>query len=450
MSVVLGRWPLIPEQRCTVSLPRDVFGTPDVSHEDAPNIFCERRLQIDLAKIASNILSSNSGKPCTEPAAISKKMEMLKTDLIEKLPPTFRLDDPDEKWDEQLPHLNRQRQMFRISVFATICMLLRPMIIIPANAVRALSASDQKLVVKHRGSLINAAMEMLDSVAKLHSLMGGKQNRFFLLSFFTLEPAVLLGIYLITPRIRTKEGTRGSHALKSSRGIAAQERDMWKHGFQKMEEAITRLNMLSEVSSIARTGLKVLEKMRATINNTEMARSFREEDESKSISSPSKSRSPSPTASHSRASAHFQPSSFTPNFTNDSSVSSFSGQSNSYEALGNPITPVTPPFSYDYSQIQDNSPLVNNTFNYDIQDQFSACDNTLNWDMNFNNGNMTNNFPFLNAAATIPWPESTVQAAAADASLVNADHFDPDIAMDQNFDWSWIGNHGQQPAWFGM
>lgn len=223
MSIVLDRWPLIPDQRCTVSLPQDMFGTPDVSHEDAPNIFCERRLQIDLAKIASGILSSDNGKTCTKPAIINEKMEMLKVDLIEKLPPAFRLDDHDEKWDQQLPHLRRQRQMFRISLFAAICMLLRPMVIIPASAVRALSASDRKLVVKHRGSLINAAMEVLDSVATLHSLMGGKQNRFFLLSFFTLEPAVLIGISLMTPRFGAKEGKQTLSALKSSRGIAAQE-----------------------------------------------------------------------------------------------------------------------------------------------------------------------------------------------------------------------------------
>jgi len=438
---------LIPDQCCTVSLPQDVFGTPDVSHEDAPNIFSERRLQIDLAKIVSGILSSNNGKTCTEPATINEKMEMLKVDLIEKLPPAFRLDDPDEKWDEQLPHLRRQRQMLRISLFAAICMLLRPMVIIPASAVRALSASDRKLVVKHRGSLINAAIEMLDSVATLHSLMGGKQNRFFLLSFFTLEPAVLIGIYLMTPRFGAKEGRRTLSALKSSRGIAAQERDMWKHGFLKMEEAFARLKMLSEVSSIARTGLKVLEKMLVMINNSEMARSFRGEAEIMTILSSSKSRSPCPTASHRRTSTRSQPSSFPSNSTNGSFVSSFSGQPDSDEAFGNPITP---PLPYDYSQIQDNSSLINHTYNYDIKDQYGAYDNTMNWDMNFNNENVINNFPFSNAAANIPWPGFTAATAAADASLMDTNHVAPDIAMGQNFDWSWMGNNGQQTAWSGM
>ena len=440
MSIILGRWPLIPDQRCTVSLPQDV------SHEDAPNIFCERRLQIDLAKIASDILSSNDGKTCTEPATIDEKMETLKVHLIEKLPPAFRLDGPDEKWDEQLPHLKRQRQMFRISLFATICILLRPMVIIPVSAVRALSASDRKLVVKHRGSLVNAAMEMLDSVATLHSIMGGKQNRFFLLSFFTLEPAVLIGIYLMTPRFGAKDGRQTLSTLKSSHSSAAQERDMWKHGFLKMEEALARLKMLSEVSSIARTGLKVLEKMLVMISDGEMARSFRGEAEIMTTSSSSKSRSPSPTDSHSRTSTRSQLSSFPPNTANRSSVSSFSGQPDS-EAFGNPITPL---FPYDYSQIQYDSSLINDTYNYDINDQYGAYGNTMNWDMNFNIENVTNNFSFANTTPNIPWPGFTAQTAAADASLMDANHFAPDIAMGQNFDWSWMGNNGQQTAWSGM
>lgn len=74
----------------------------------------------------------------------------------------------------------------------------------------------------------------------------------------------------------------------------------------------------------------------------------------------------------------------------------------------------------------------------------------LNWDMNFNNENLTNDFRFSNAAANIPWPGFTAQTAAADASLMDANHFAPDIAMGQNFDWSWMGNNGQQTAWSGI
>ena len=446
MSTVLGRWPLIPENHCTVSLPQEMIGASIMPDGDAPNIYCERRLQIDLAKIASNTLSQNSGKPCTEPGIIDKHMETLKTDLIEKLPPAFRLENPEEKWDEQLPDLGRQRQIYRISVFATICILLRPMIIMPPNAVRTLSASDRKLVVKHRMSLVDAAMQLLDGVAKLHSLMGGKHHRFFLLSFFTLEPAVLLGIYLMTPKFGAKEGRQGSSAPKSSRGTAAEERDMWKNAFQKMKEAVARFRMLSEVSSIARTGLKVIEKMLVMINNTHMARSVTDEDEPKSNPRSPKSRSPNSNVSRSRASTLSQPSSYPPSLTDGSSVASVFGQVNAGKAPGNCIMP---PFSYDYVHNQDNPPLINDTYNLENHDGDGPYGTTMSWDMNLNNGNMTNNVPFLNSASSMPWPEFTAQTAACDASLMDTYHFGPDIPMDQCLDWSWMANPGQQTAWFG-
>ena len=126
----------------------------------------------------------------------------------------------------------------------------------PASQVRALSPSDRSLATEHRISLVDAVMEMLDSVGRLHMLMGGKHNRFFLLSFFTLEPAVMLAIYLMTPTSNSKESKQGS-ILSASRAHALGDQDRWKQGWKRMEEALARLEMLSEVSSIARTGLKI-------------------------------------------------------------------------------------------------------------------------------------------------------------------------------------------------
>ena len=43
MSIILGRWPLIPDQNCTVRLSHDMIGST-TSDANAPNVFCERRL----------------------------------------------------------------------------------------------------------------------------------------------------------------------------------------------------------------------------------------------------------------------------------------------------------------------------------------------------------------------------------------------------------------------
>ena len=290
MSVVLGRWPIIPDQQSTVSLPREALGSetlPSDGDENVPSIFCERKLQIQLSTIAAELLSTNNGKPSTDPATISMHIERLNFELIDKLPPAFRFHDTDEKWDDKLPHLKRQREMFRISVFATMCMLLRPMVIMPASQNNALSASDKALVAKHKESLADAAMEMLNSVGKLHTLMGGKQNRFFLLSFFTLEPAALLGIYLLSSNIDSRLGRQ--NGCRS----ATRDQERWQQGRKAMEESVTRLRLLSEVSSIARTGLKVLTKLFSKIEEMESIHSSRGAATTSSKTGPTQSKQPS-------------------------------------------------------------------------------------------------------------------------------------------------------------
>ena len=263
MSVILGRWPLIPENHCTTTLPNGIIGT-QISDINAPNAFCERRLQIELTKIAFDLLTSDHGKPSSDPVIIDKHIRRLKEEFIYKLPPSFGLHAADEKWDDELPNLKRQREMLRISVFVTMCSLLRPVIIQSPGEAHSLSASDRKLVAAHRASLIDVTIEMLESVGRLHLLMGGKHNRFFLLSFFTLEPAVLLGMCLVNPEAGKKEDRQSSSV---SLGNLSADEYQWKRGRKIMAEAVARLRMLSEVSSIARTGVKVLEKLVASINS---------------------------------------------------------------------------------------------------------------------------------------------------------------------------------------
>ena len=439
MSIILGRWPLIPDERCTVSLPHDIFGTTNFSDVNAPSEFCERRLQIKLTKIASDILTSNGGKPPTEPAIIDKNMKRLKVELLDKLPPAFRLYDAEEEWDEELPHLKRQREMFRISVLATICLLLRPTIVMLASRPRALSPSDRDLVAKHRDSLADALIEMLDSVGRLHTLMGGKHNRFFLLSFFTLEPAALLGMYLMTPNVSTKEGKQVRSAPDSSRREAVGDQDRWRKGWKRMEEAIARLEMLSEVSSIARTGIKVLKKMVTKINETHMAKSWKGETTNKPTEPRSRPRSPiSPTSQ----------------ISTDSQSSVSSEKLTNFSVL--PPFDTTPPFSYHPAQSHEELTQFNTlperwsgTHGLDMQSYHSTCNN-MNRDMAFADGMTNNNLPLLDIAS-VPWPGYTAPIFAGGADLMaptDPDQYTPDMVMDPDIDWNWMGQYGEM-LWFG-
>ncbi|KAL8750034.1 MAG: hypothetical protein Q9199_007323, partial [Rusavskia elegans] len=274
MSIILGRWPLIPDQRCTVSLPHAAVGTtaPDIN---APDTFCERRLQIQLTKLAAELLSSTDGTQTTDPAIIDKYVKRFYAEMIDTLPAAFRIHDPELKWDHDLPNLKRQREIFRISIFATLCSLLKPLILTPTNKAQAANASGKKLVARLKITLIEAIIELLDSVGRLHTLMGGKQNRFFLLSLFTFHSAALLGMCLLSLESNLKATKQGA-TPKSTKGQPTDLQHYSEQGRKRMELSITRLSMLSEVSSIARTGLMLLQKIMAKLDDQKSSKALKE------------------------------------------------------------------------------------------------------------------------------------------------------------------------------
>ncbi|CAO1598731.1 hypothetical protein XANCAGTX0491_002491 [Xanthoria calcicola] len=274
MSIILGRWPLIPDQRCTVSLPHATVGTtaPDLN---APDTFCERRLQIQLTKLAAELLSSTDGKQTMDPATIDKHVKRFHAEMIDTLPAAFRVHDPELKWDHELPNLKRQREIFRISIFATLCSLLKPLILTSTNNAQAVNPSGKKLVARLKITLMESIMELLDSVGRLHTLMGGKQNRFFLLSFFTFHSAALLGMCLLSLESSLK-ATRPGATPKSIKGQPSDLQHYSEQGRKRMEESITRLRTLSEVSPIARTGLMLLEKIMAKLDDQKSSKALKE------------------------------------------------------------------------------------------------------------------------------------------------------------------------------
>ena len=70
------------------------------------------------------------------------------------------------------------------SVFATTYSLLRSVIVHSLRPAWISSLSECKLSIENRISLLDEAMEMLKSVGRLHKLMVGRHERFFLSIFF--------------------------------------------------------------------------------------------------------------------------------------------------------------------------------------------------------------------------------------------------------------------------
>ena len=278
LSLVLDRLPCIADDDCSVTFPqmRLVTGTDDPS---APDVSLERVLQARLIKTWYSMYSPTIRQlPTYDPAIVEENYERLRRDFISTLPDAFAFDNPDTQWDERMPTLIRQRYMLHISVLVILCQLLRPLLRLTISEIQAMPQYKRNLLLTHRGLLVDAAISLLDSVAGLHENMGGNQTRYFLLSFYTFEPAMILGMHLLSIDLALE-------ALNQARSSSDSNR-LWKTPIpvvaashihadslsvmqcrEKMDKAFERLQMLCEVSVIAAVGTQTLGKMIAQIDS---------------------------------------------------------------------------------------------------------------------------------------------------------------------------------------
>lgn len=278
LSLVLDRLPCIADDDCSVDFPkmRLVTGTDDPR---APHVSLERVLQARLIKLWYSMYSPTIRQlPTYDPAIVEENYERLRRDFISTLPDAFAFDTPDTQWDERMPTLIRQRYMLHISVLVILCQLLRPLLRLTLSEIQVMPQYKRNLLLTHRGLLVDAAISLLDSVAGLHENMGGNQTRYFLLSFYTFEPAMILGMHLLSidlalealNQARTSSDTNrlwktpvpfvaASHIHADSSSVTQCRK--------QMEKAFERLQMLCEVSVIAAVGTQTLGKTIAQIDS---------------------------------------------------------------------------------------------------------------------------------------------------------------------------------------
>ena len=255
---------------CTVDLPKMRLG-PYAKDSDAPDPSLERVLSARLIRIWGTFKPINQGSGY-DPATVEEQYEKLREAFISQLPPVFAFQDSDTRWDEKLPMLPRQRQMLHISVLVLICHLLRPVLQVQAAQVRNWPQYKRNLALTHRGYLVNTALSLLQSVAQLHQLMGGNQNRYFLLSFYTFEPAMILGMHLLSLD-QALEILHTTKAIEKSRGLwnrplnVESAKTMYADApsirscREQIQESVNRLCLLKEVSVIGSTGYEILNKI---------------------------------------------------------------------------------------------------------------------------------------------------------------------------------------------
>ena len=276
MSAVLDRWPRIPEDRCTIPYPTMQLST-NSDMLNAPDVFTERLLQVRLARIGfSESWSSPGREQGYDMHFIEAKYMRWHTEFILTLPPAFSLEKSDQQWDELVPNMKKRRQILHLTIYALISNNHRLVLRLTKNEIQALPANEMKLAYQHRMRFVDNTLNLLNSLSEFHKLLGGSQTRIFVLSFYTFEAAMQLGMHMLSLS-SIEDLYEDFHTASSSLlhptvfdgHSGPLITDYWKKALclQRISEAFERLRLLGEVSIIARIGVCKLSKMFAKIQS---------------------------------------------------------------------------------------------------------------------------------------------------------------------------------------
>lgn len=236
---------------------------------NAPDVFQERVLQAQLMRLWYSKSGPLRGRrEIYDPTIAEERCERLR-EFSDALPSVFDLENPNTEWDRQLPVLIRQRQMLRISIHVLLCHIFRPTLRLSANDLQSMPQYKRDLVLLHRKYLVDAASSLLNNISCLHDLMGGNHTKFFLLSFYTFEPAMLLGMHLLSINstrqnlAQAQSSSAGKLLRRTSSdlrsiGVVDVDRQNLAAGRSQLEKALIRLKILREVSVIADIGARKL------------------------------------------------------------------------------------------------------------------------------------------------------------------------------------------------
>lgn len=227
----------------------------DVDDGNGLEEFTERTFQVHLANFWRSMgptLGSNYDVIVAE-----ERYEKLCSKFLTTLPSAFAL-PPNKQWDERFPMLAKQREILFISIFESLCYNFRPAILLDASH---LPKYKQVLLSSQQKALAVAALYVLQGVSRLHSLIGGSQTRYTGIIQPTSEAAVLL-VSLCMDRSFLGDVESHSSSITNVDPLQAGMANLTRAGCMKaIQNALSLLQMLAEVSNMADVGAQSLAKL---------------------------------------------------------------------------------------------------------------------------------------------------------------------------------------------
>ncbi|KAJ5365627.1 hypothetical protein N7517_008513 [Penicillium concentricum] len=254
LSRQLDRIPMVPNGTEQENMLHMHLGS-NVNNAHGLEEFTERILQARLANFWRSMgptLGSTYDVILAE-----ERYEKLCSNFLTTLPSAFAL-QPNKQWDELLPNLAKQREVFFISIFETLCYNFRPAILLDG---RHLPKYKQDLLSCQQKALAVAALYVLQGVSRLHSLIGGSQIRYTEIIQPAFEAAVVL-VSLIMDRNFLGDVESHSSRIINTDLLRAGMANLTRAGCMKaIRDAFSLLQMLAEVSNMADVGAQNLAKL---------------------------------------------------------------------------------------------------------------------------------------------------------------------------------------------
>ncbi|RYP46455.1 hypothetical protein DL768_007325 [Monosporascus sp. mg162] len=271
LSRLLDREPFLPNGLCKDNWPRmrlvcarACSGDSLEGEADAPEDYTERLLHARMAAFWGRFHIGNRAE--YDMIIAEDRYEQFCSEFLANLPPSFAL-QPNKTWDKRFPKLPLQRQLLYIAIFNSLCWNFRPLLLQGAYRIHSLPAYKRVLISSQRKALAVAALHVLDAVNTLHGLLGGSHTRFVGIIFPTFEAAVVLACLCIDAYFPGDDEEDDGNAPPPPGETKAAKTDPLRAStvdvtrtacVEAVQDALRRLRMLAEVSSMAEAGAHTL------------------------------------------------------------------------------------------------------------------------------------------------------------------------------------------------
>ncbi|KAI0417790.1 hypothetical protein F5X98DRAFT_386851 [Xylaria grammica] len=262
LSFRMDHIPLFPNRLQAGSMPR-MHLVPEVENSaDAPDVFAERILQVQLVDFWKK--QSLTTGPEYDVLAAQERYDRFCAEFLLAMPPAFSL-EPDTQWDSRLPKLRLQRQILQIAIFDSLCYNFRPALLQDPTQIGLLPGYKQVLLASHKKALASAALKVLERVSILHNMIGESHTRYPGIIIPTFEAAVPL-LCLCADAEFPGETIDASLTTGTLHPLSTTMANLTRNEcVQAIKGAVERLQVFAELSKMAEAGARALASLIARI-----------------------------------------------------------------------------------------------------------------------------------------------------------------------------------------